>query len=225
MTDPSRQSLVIFDCDGVLVDSEQISLGVMLAVLDEAGCHLTDQDGYAHLLGRSLGSVAIWLKEERAFDLTEPLLQRLRARMFERFRQELTPIEGVAQAIAALGSQICVASSSQPDRIRLSLTVTGLHDLFSPHIFSASMVARGKPAPDLFLYAAQKMGVAPQDCTVIEDSPAGITAAKAAGMQVIGFVGGSHAKPAGLREAVANCAPNAIIADMADLPAHLRALG
>lgn len=224
MEEPVRSGLVIFDCDGVLVDSEPISLAVMVEVLAEAGCDLDLQDAYAQMLGRSLGAAGAWLKETKDFDLSDTLLQRIRTRLFDRFREDLKPIASVASVIPTLHSRVCVASSSLPDRIRLSLSLTGLHDLFAPHIFSASMVARGKPAPDLFLYAARQMGVAPQDCTVIEDSPAGITAAQAAGMQVIGFVGGSHAQPAGLREAVANCAPNAIIADMADLPAHLRAL-
>lgn len=215
--------LVIFDCDGVLVDSEPISLSVMLDVLAQAGCRIDARTGYAKLLGRSLGTIVEWLEQAQGLTLTEAHIQDIRARLFDRFRAELQPMPGVAAAVRAMPCPVCVASSSQPDRIRLSLRVTGLLGLFEPHIFSASMVARGKPAPDLFLHAAAAMGVAARDCVVVEDSPAGIEAAKAAGIRVIGFVGGSHAGPAGLRQAVANLAPSAIIADMAELPALLRA--
>ncbi|WP_425052158.1 HAD family hydrolase [Psychromarinibacter sp. S121] len=214
--------LVIFDCDGVLVDSEPISLAVTLEVLAEEGCPLDLSTGYARFLGRSLASVARWLREEHGVDLDDAMKTRLRARLFERFRSDLQPIAGVAQTVAALPCPACVASSSQPDRIRLSLDLTGLLPLFDPHIFSATMVEHGKPAPDLFLHAARQMGVAPADCVVVEDSPAGIRAAKAAGMRVVAFVGGAHAEPADLRQAVANLAPNAIISAMADLPAVLQ---
>lgn len=216
--------LVIFDCDGVLVDSEPISLAVTLDVLAEAGCPLDAEAGYAHLLGRSLGSMAAWLRNEQGLDLTEQHIAALRDRIFSRFRRELSAVDGVADMLATLPVRHCVASSSQPDRIRLSLEVTGLWPHFAPNVFSASMVRNGKPAPDLFLYAARQMGVAPDDCVVVEDSPAGIAAAKAAGMRVIAFVGGGHAGPAHLRESVAKLAPCAIIDRMEDLPTHLRAL-
>lgn len=216
--------LVIFDCDGVLVDSEPISLAIMLEVLAEAGCPMTEAEGYANLLGRSISTIATWLREDRGCDLTEAHLAAMRDRLFARFRRELRPIPGLRDAVRTLDCPVCVASSSQPDRIALSLDVTGLLPLFQPHIFSATMVARGKPAPDLFLHAAREMGADPASCTVIEDSPAGIKAAKAAGMRAIAFVGGSHAGPANLREEVAKLAPDAIMGHMEELPACLRAL-
>ncbi len=215
--------LVIFDCDGVLVDSEPISLAVTLEVLEAAGVPLDPREGYARLLGRSTASVVDWLRDAHGVALTAAHLADLRARLYGRLRRELAPIPGVADAVSAMTSPVCVASSSQPDRIRLSLCVTGLLDLFQPRIFSASMVARGKPAPDLFLHAAAELGIAPADCVVVEDSPVGIRAAHAAGMRVIGFTGGSHAGAAGLMEAVANAAPSAIISDMSELPALIAA--
>lgn len=215
-------ALVIFDCDGVLVDSETISLEVMLGLLTEAGCPLTPEEGYTHFLGKSLGSVRDWLARERGVTLTDPLLAEMRRRLLARFEAELQPVQGVAEAVQALDLPVCVASSSQPDRIRLSLGVTGLLPLFEPHIFSATMVANGKPAPDLFLLAARSMGADPAACLVVEDSPAGLQAADAAGMRAIAFTGGSHAGPASLRAAVENLAPMAIIADMADLPGLIR---
>ncbi|GGB14508.1 HAD family hydrolase [Allosediminivita pacifica] len=222
MTGARPIGLVIFDCDGVLVDSEPISLAVTREVLSERGCRLTEKEGYAHLLGRSLGTIAAWLRDERQVELTEQDLFSMRERLLARFGTELAPIPHVADTVSALPWPVCVASSSQPERIARSLEVTGLLPLFAPHLFSATMVPRGKPAPDLFLHAARKMGVPPEDCVVIEDSPAGIKAARAAGMRVVGFLGGAHAGPAGLREAVANLGPMAMIADMEELPALLR---
>ena len=105
---------------------------------------------------------------------------------------------GIVEALSRLKVRRCVASSSSLERIRLSLSLTGLLEMLNPHIYSASMVARGKPAPDLFLHAARSMGVRPEDCVVVEDSPAGIDAAKRAGMRVFAFTGGSHAAHAGL---------------------------
>ncbi|MFZ7091116.1 HAD family hydrolase [Primorskyibacter sp. 2E233] len=218
MGGPIKDGLVIFDCDGVLVDSEPISLAVMLDILAEADCPMTVQDGYDHLLGRSLTTIADWLHRTHGMDLTEARLADMRQRLYARFHQDLQPISGVADSVAALPWLTCVASSSQPERIRLSLELTGQLSLFDPNIFSATMVKRGKPAPDLFLHAAEKIGVAPENCVVVEDSPAGIRAAKAAGMKVVAFVGGGHAKPANLREKVAKLAPMAIISNMRDLP-------
>ncbi|WP_138467874.1 HAD family phosphatase [Poseidonocella sp. HB161398] len=217
--------LVIFDCDGVLVDSEPISLDVLTGYLSEQGCALDHATGYRALLGRSMASVADWLRRERGFGLTQEMTEEMRDRLFARFAAELRPIPGVAAAVGALGRPACVASSSQPERIRRSLGLTGLLPLFEPHLFSATMVANGKPAPDLFLHAASEMGACPGDCTVIEDSPAGLEAARRAGMRAVAFTGGSHAGPAALRETVAKCAPDAIIDRMEDLPAILRQLG
>lgn len=222
MAAPASPGLVIFDCDGVLVDSEVIALDTTRDLLAEAGCPLTRQQAHDRLLGRSIGSVAGWLEAEHDVRLTPEHLQKLRHRLIARFRAELVPMPGVHAAVSALTARVCVASSSSFERIALSLSLTGLEDLFAPNLFSAEMVARGKPAPDLFEHAAAQMGVAPGDCVVVEDSPTGIRAAQAAGMRVIAFTGGAHAGAAGLREAVANLNPDAIIAHMAELPARLQ---
>ena len=216
--------LVIFDCDGVLVDSEPISLSVMREVLAEQGCHLTEAQGYEKLLGRSITTIARTLQDEQDITLNDAHLEEMRKRLYARFRSELSPIEHVAGAIDAIDCPVCVASSSQPDRIKTSLQITGLYQKFSPNIFSSSMVSRGKPAPDLFLYAAEKMGVDPKDCVVIEDSPAGIKAAQSAGMRVIAFVGGGHAAPARLREQAEVLVPNGVVETMSDLVATLNSI-
>ena len=123
----------------------------------------------------------------------------------------------MTSALEVLPWPKCVASSSQPERIRLSLSLTGLLSQFEPNIFSATMVAHGKPAPDLFLHAARAMGAKAADCVVIEDSPAGIEAAQRAGMAVFAFVGGSHAAASGYRERVAALSPDVTFDAMGDL--------
>ena len=215
--------LVIFDCDGVLVDSEPLSLAVTQQVLGELGCELSEADGYQYLLGRSLGHVVDWLREARGLALEPSHREMIHQRLMDRLASDLQGIPHIAEAVAGLEGPVCVASSSALDRVRHSLEVTGLLPLFEPNLFTASMVARGKPEPDLFLYAARAMGRDPEQCVVIEDSPAGLDAARAAGMRVVAFTGGSHARPAGLHAMVANHAPMAIISDMRELPAVLSA--
>ena len=147
---------------------------------------------------------------------------RDRAELLRRFREQLKPIPGIAQALSRLGAPHCVASSSQPERIRLSLEITGLLELFEPHIYSATMVARGKPFPDLFLHAAKDMGADPRRCLVIEDSPAGVMAADDAGMRVFAFTGGSHAGEGSLRAAIDGLAPDRVFSDMRSLQRLMR---
>ncbi|MCE6074212.1 HAD family hydrolase [Agrobacterium vitis] len=195
MPDPATK-LVIFDCDGVLVDSEPISVEVMVAEFEKAGVPIDADYVYRNFLGRSMATVVETAREEFSFAIGETFLTSLRTHLYQRFRQDLKPIAGLHTALDDLGKAgvgWCVASSSQPDRIALSLSVTGLIERFEPHIFSATMVKNGKPAPDLFLYAAEKMGIDSHHCMVVEDSPAGLTAARAAGMRALAFTGGGHA--------------------------------
>lgn len=220
----ARIELVIFDCDGVLVDSEPISVDVLMDAIARAGLRLDPEIGYRRFLGRSMASVAAFLRVEHGLALTEAMLAEMNARLFARFRRELRAVPGVGAAIDRLGRPCCVASSSQPERIRLSLELTGLAPRFGERIFSASMVPEGKPAPDLFLRAAAEMGAAPEACLVVEDSPAGIEAARRAGMRVLAFTGGSHAGPSGLEEAARGLRPDAIFADFALLDGLLRDL-
>jgi FGGY-family pentulose kinase/HAD superfamily hydrolase (TIGR01509 family) len=214
----NRSELVIFDCDGVLVDSEPISIEVLLALIAEAGGEVSEAIAYERFLGRSMATINGMLRDEFGLVVTDSHLDGMRAAIYQRFRSDLKPIPGIAEALARIGGKRCVASSSQLERIRLSLEITGLRDFFEPHIFSASMVARGKPAPDLFLHVAREMGVAPENCTVIEDSPAGIAAAKHAGMRVFAFAGGSHAERAGLLAAFEAMQPDLVFDDMRNLP-------
>ena len=206
--------LVIFDCDGVLVDSEPIALRLLLETLAGAGLAMDAETANARFLGRSLASMRAILAEDHGLTLSDAALEEMRGRLYAAFRAELRPVPGVAEALAGLGRAFCVASSSQPERIELSLRVTGLWPFFEGRMFSATQVARGKPAPDLFLYAARSMGYAPAACLVVEDSRAGIAAAQAAGMRVVAFTGGSHAGNEAHRAAIAALAPDAVIDDM-----------
>jgi HAD superfamily hydrolase (TIGR01509 family) len=209
--------LVIFDCDGVLVDSEPIAMRVLLETLAAEGLDLDPATGFERFLGRSLASIREIIATDFGLRLTDAALETMRQNLYAAFRAELVPTRGIVAALDAMDVPFCVASSSQPERIRLSLDVTGLLPRFGTHIYSATMVARGKPAPDLFLHAARCMGFAPEACTVVEDSPAGIQAARAADMRVVAFLGGSHATGAVHREHIAALGPDRMIDDMRDL--------
>lgn len=210
--------MLIFDCDGVLVDSESLATGVLLDTIRAAGAQIDDHSAYTRFLGRSDEAVFTILREQFGIDLAQPEVALMQERLDKRLRSELQPTNGIVDVLKNLDYRRCVASSSRPERVRLSLTVTGLLELFDPQIFSASMVRRGKPAPDLFLYAAASAGVAPRDCIVIEDSPSGIRAAQAAGMTVLAFTGGSHAVLSDLETSVAALGPDACFDDMHTLP-------
>ena len=215
---------LIFDCDGVLVDSEPLAVAEISAMLARHGVSIGPARIYDQFLGRSFGVLMQAARDEFGVDLT-PIATGFAADLAARFRAELRPVPGMARAIGAISGRRAVASSSAPARLELSLQLTGLTPLFAPHVYSAAMVARGKPAPDLFLLAAERLAAAPADCIVIEDSPAGIRAARAAGMRVVGFLGGSHAGPAGLADRLAAEAPDALIEHAADLPDTLARLG
>ena len=160
----NQPGLVIFDCDGVLVDSEPISIEVLVAMLAELGLSLDPADAYRLFLGRSVASICATVAQDHGLAISDRHLAEMRAVLRARFAAELQPLAGIAGALAAIRGQglpICVASSSQPDRIRHSLAVTGLLDFFAPRIYSSTMVENGKPAPDLFLHAAAAMAWRP----------------------------------------------------------------
>jgi HAD superfamily hydrolase (TIGR01509 family) len=214
--------LVIFDCDGVLVDSEPIAVSVLCDIITTAGHVIDEQMAYDLFLGRSMATISQTIADRFGLDFAGKHLDVTREMMTARFRAELQAIGGIREALEAIPHRRCVASSSRPERIQTSLEITGLLDLLAPHIYSATMVKNGKPAPDLFLYAANQMAVDPARCLVIEDSPAGIRAAKAAGMRVYGFAGGSHAQAGRLHAAFEELKPDLVFDDMRLLPELLR---
>jgi HAD superfamily hydrolase (TIGR01509 family) len=209
--------LLIFDCDGVLVDSEILSCRIDAETLTECGVPYTAEEVARDFTGVSIKDQITRIESERGIRLPDDFTERLNRTLFKRFETDLKPIDGVRDAILSLPLPRCVASSSIPERIALSLRITGLADLFD-NVFSSAQVARGKPAPDLFLHAASRMNALPEECLVIEDSIAGVQAARAAGMRVIGFVGGSHCGP-GHAEKLRQAGAPVIIERMSDLPA------
>ncbi|MBN14584.1 MAG: hydrolase [Pelagibacterium sp.] len=227
---PARRSqargpaLIIFDCDGVLVDSEPIAIDVLVETVAALGVHIPAEIAYRDFLGRTFKTVSASLAGDHGVTMDDTALEDMRHRLYARYKSALKPMPGIADVLDALDIPACVASSSVSERIEISLKLTGLYDRFAPDIYSATMVARGKPAPDLFLFAAEQMGFAPAECVVIEDSPAGVAAAKAAGMAVIAFTGGSHIGPAGLKPQLAALNPDALIDDLHNLPSALRSL-
>lgn len=191
---------------------------VLLETIADAGGNINAEQGYERFLGKSLASVTEILCRDYGIAVTDDALENMRKRLYALFERELLPIPGIIDALASLHLPRCVASSSQVERIKLSLSVTGLASFFGDRIFSASMVEHGKPAPDLFLHAAKEMHIAPPQCIVIEDSPAGVEAAKRAGMCVFAFLGGSHAQSPAHRLALEELEPSEIFDDMAALP-------
>jgi len=214
--------LVIFDCDGVLVDSEALACQVDADVLTSLGIAYTRDEIINQFVGVSLKDMMAQIEREHERTLPADFADTLNRTLFARFERELRPIEGVRDAILALPHRRCVASSSLPERIAFSLRLTGLDDLFE-HVFSASEVRRGKPAPDLFLHVAERMGSSADGCVVIEDSIAGVQAARAAGMKVVGFAGGGHCGP-GHVDRLKAAGALSVIDRMAELPETLRAL-
>jgi HAD superfamily hydrolase (TIGR01509 family) len=186
-----KPDLVIFDCDGVLVDSEVLSCQCLSEVLGECGIELSENEAVELFLGRSTAALLSYYRHDRRF-VADRVLAAFKARVLQRFSLALQPVAGIAAVVASLQSPSCVASSSDLERVSLSLNLTGLAPLFGDRLYTAQMVEHGKPAPDLFLYAAAQMQAAPERTLVVEDSVSGVTAAKAAGMTVWGFVGGSH---------------------------------
>lgn len=215
---------LIFDCDGVLVDSEPLAAAELETLFARLGARVPAERIYRDFLGRSMQTIVDAAAHDHALDLT-PELPGFADSLAARFGRELRAVPGMARAVAALPGPRAVASSSAPDRLALSLRLTGLAPLFGTHVYSATQVRHGKPAPDLFLFAAAQLGLDAADCVVIEDSPAGIQAARAAGMRVLGFLGGAHAGPAGLARHLAELQPDALIEHAAELPETLARLG
>ncbi|MEU6555776.1 HAD family hydrolase [Streptomyces sp. NPDC046915] len=186
-----RYDLIIFDNDGVLVDSEPISNRLLAAYLTELGHPTTYEDSIRDYMGSAMHRIHDLVLERTGQRLPDEFDDVFHGRVFAAFARELKPVAGVGdvlEKLAADGVPYCVASSGSHERIRVGHRTTGLDRWFEDErIFSSQDVGRGKPAPDLFLYAAERMGVAPERCVVVEDSPLGVQAAQAAGMDVYGF--------------------------------------
>ncbi len=208
--------MVIFDCNGVLVDSEPIAAAVAVEEFTRAGFPMTSEIVARHFTGRRPADMFAAVEAATRRKLPATFSATVAAATLRRFGLELRAMPHMAYALTWLRGPKCVASSSSLDRIRVSLETTGLIRFFEPYLFSASDVPKGKPAPDLLLHAAAKMGVAPGDCIVVEDSAAGVAAAQAAGMVPVGFAGGARVE--------ANTAGNLLAAGARTVITDMRAL-
>jgi HAD superfamily hydrolase (TIGR01509 family) len=182
--------LVIFDCDGVLVDSERLAVRVEAALLGELGWPLSQAEVIERFMGRSQLFMLQAIQERLGGDLPDGWQELLDRRYRAAYEAELTPVEGVVEALDRIAIPTCVASGGSHEMLRHTLGLTGLYERFQGRIFSASEVAEGKPAPDLFLHAAARLGAEPAACAVVEDSRYGVQAARAAGMLAFGYTGG-----------------------------------
>jgi HAD superfamily hydrolase (TIGR01509 family) len=221
---PVPLDLVIFDCDGVLVDSEVISCRAHADLLTRHGYPITAEQVFERFLGRSTRQANVEVEAELGRSLSGDFHVELRDELFRSFTATLQAIPHIHQALDAITQPVCVASSGSQDRMRVSLGRARLYDRFAPHIFSASQVRNGKPAPDLFLFAARQMATSPERCLVIEDSVPGITGACAAGMTVLGFVGGSHCRP-GYADTLRAAGAVLTFDDMGQLPDLIERIG
>ncbi|MBS0223356.1 MAG: HAD family phosphatase [Proteobacteria bacterium] len=210
--------LVIFDCDGVLVDSEPLANASFSRALKAQGLDWNVEETMRRLMGRSLKSCVEIVEVELGRKLPDDFVEKMQAVTYQSFRDApLQAVAGVREAILALqaaGLATCVASSGSIDKMRFTLGLTGLWDLFDGRVFSSGQVPRGKPFPDLFLHAARSMGQQPAECTVVEDSVPGVEAARAAGMRALAYAGAPYANGDALA-AAGGC----LFTDMAQLPA------
>ena len=213
-----RPDLVLFDCDGVLVDTERIQVAVQARLLTQLGWPMDDEQVVERWMGRTSAAQLADIREHLGEDAVRRYEERATVEIHEAFEAELTEVDGIGDlldVLAASGVPTCVASSGSHERIERTLGITGLHDHFSGRIFSALEVEHGKPAPDLFLHAAATMGFDPASCVVIEDSAYGVEAGVTAGMRVLGY-GGGMAPAESLRAAGAE-----VFGHMSDVPALL----
>ena len=208
--------LVIFDCDGVLVDTEPLANRVFTAALNEIGLAVTYEEVCRDFIGLSLPRCVEIVETRRGEPLPAGFIEELQSRTFDAFERELQPVPGIHEALRRISIPLCVASSGDHEKMRLTLGLTGLLPHFEGRMFSAMDVERGKPHPDLFLRAALEMGAAPARCAVVEDSLPGVRAAVAAGMAVFGYTASAAAGP--LKEAGAT-----VFLEMAALPELLEA--
>ncbi|WP_313380433.1 HAD family hydrolase [Achromobacter insolitus] len=218
-------SLVIFDCDGVLIDSEIIAARAQSRALAAHGIAITPEEAARRFAGIPDADMWQTLQQESACSLPEGFAREYADGLAATFRQELRALPGALETVQALrerGLQVCVASSSTPPKLEAALKLVGLWDEFAPHVFSTAQVAHGKPAPDVFLFAARQMRAAILDCVVVEDSVPGVRAARAARMRAVGYVGASHNGP-DQRQRLLDEGASDVIDDLRRLPELLLA--
>jgi HAD superfamily hydrolase (TIGR01509 family) len=204
--------LVIFDCDGVLVDSEPLSNRIFVEALAELGLNITLEDCVNIFVGRPAETNVATIEEMLGGPVPPNFLSELVTKAEKHFEMHLEAVPGIKAALEQINLPVCVASSSGPELIRKNLALTGLLDRFGENIFSSTQVKNGKPAPDIFLFAAKNMQAQPENCVVVEDSVAGVQAGRAAGMNVLAYTGTFP------RDALQEAGAHTLFDDMSMLP-------
>jgi HAD superfamily hydrolase (TIGR01509 family) len=218
--------LIIFDCDGVLIDSEILASRVDCDLLREIGYEIAPEELAHRFAGLTTERIFRMVGDEIGREVPDELIRRAERETDLRLMREVEPIAGVHRMLDMLDAPRCICSNSRPERLQVSLTKAGLWDRFRPYVFSAQAVGegRGKPAPDVFLHGATVFETDPAETIVVEDSVAGVTGGVAAGMRVIGFTGASHSWP-GHGEALMDAGAITVVRRLADVPATVEALG
>lgn len=183
----SKYKCIIFDCDGVLIDSESIAIGVLVNMANDLGANMNFEESLIILKGKALNFCMTLISERVGMPLPMNFELDYRINTFETFRRKIQPIEGIKEVVENLEIPFCIASSGPENKIRLNLEITGLLPFFEGNIFSCYAIKKWKPEPDIFLWAAETMGFKPKECLVIEDSLSGVQAAKSGGFDVFGY--------------------------------------
>ncbi|MGV2121545.1 HAD family hydrolase [Agrobacterium vitis] len=217
--------LTLFDCDGVLVDSEIIAAKVESKLLTEAGYPISVEEMGERFSGMTWKNILMTIEKEVDIPLSASLIDKSEALLDQRLAREVKLVEGVTYALSRLQGPRCICSNSSSQRLDMMLTKVGLKEFFAPHVYSAKDLGadRVKPKPDIYLHGAAKFNVKPQNCVVVEDSVHGIHAARAAGMRVVGFTGASHTYPSHA-DRLTEAGAETVIARMMDLPAVIAAM-
>ncbi|QFY59321.1 HAD-IA family hydrolase [Rhizobium grahamii] len=217
--------LIIFDCDGVLVDSEIIAAQVESALLTEAGYPISVEEMGERFAGMTWQNILFQVEREANIPLSATLLDKSEKLLDMRLERDVQAIAGVQSALSRINLKRCICSNSSSQRLAMMLGKVRLKSLFDPHIFSAKDLGadRVKPKPDIFLHGAKQMGVSPSRSVVVEDSVHGVQAARAAGMRVIGFTGASHSYPSHA-DKLTDAGAETVISRMTDLPGVVAAL-
>jgi HAD superfamily hydrolase (TIGR01509 family) len=217
--------LVLFDCDGVLVDSEIIAAEVESKLLRESGFDITAEDMCIRFAGMDWKSILLTIEQEADIPISAQLIDKSEKVLDAALARRVKMIEGVRYALAKITEQRCICSNSSSPRLDMMLTKVGLKPYFEGHIYSAKDLGpdRTKPKPDIYLHGAKQFGVDPKKCLVVEDSVHGVHAARAAGMRVIGFTGGSHTYPTHA-DRLTDAGAETVISRMVELPQMVEAL-
>jgi HAD superfamily hydrolase (TIGR01509 family) len=216
-----KYKAIIWDCDGVLIDSEVLACGVAVEILAEIGYSIPLDKYLNQFMGQSSAQMFAQIEQETGLKLAEIFpVERLKEKQKAVFNLHLQAISGVENVLKTVNLPMAVASGSESERLQHTLSITNLIGYFNTHVYSVELVKNGKPAPDIFLYAAEKLKVVPENCLVIEDSLHGVNAAKAAGMDVFAYVGGSHMTP-NLQQNLTDAGVQAVLRHMDELPALL----